>query len=584
MKERIKQDLERSFAAAPDTQKNRDLKEEILANVYEKYDDCLASGMSPEEAYRLTVSGIGDLSALFESEGPVTPTPQVPLTEEAELGKKRLWANLATACAVMLYILCLCPVILLLKHELLGICLMFAMIALATGILILVSGLSPVLVSAELSADERDRLKKRRLLRALILAGGVMLYILCVCPVILFVNHEGLGISLMFLMIALATVGIILRSTLLPLPTSTEADPAWNAPSADPTSDKKSKKKTPLGIFFSVLSGLYWALVIAAYFIYSFYTGKWMISWLIFLLAGFLYGVVHGIWQVIVGRHRVGAIIKIVICSILLIAILSPSVVLGDVNLDPFHFSMLIYDDNGYTAGGATLPSDAAVTNLDIEWSTGSVLVEYWDNDYILATESAEEELSDSEQMRHRVLGGTLSIKSQPSMFGFFISIPEKHLTVYLPRGTELSELRISAASGTLTVNGISAKQANIDSASAAISLSHCSFDSLDGDTLSGDLSFIGSARRIDLDTASGNINLTLHNTSDEIEIDSASGNAEITLPADHPGFRLEFDSASGDIVIPADARRFGDEITLGNGATEINMDSASGDLTIRLQ
>ncbi len=583
MKERIKQDLERVFSSAPDTQKNKDLKEEILADLFEKYEEYLAAGMSEEEAYRQTVSGIGDLSSLLDREACPIEEPLVPLEDEKTLAGKKLFSNIATACAVMLYILCVIPTILLGNSW--AVILMFFMIALATGMLIFVGGNAPILVPSSLSDEEKRALKTKRIRRTGILAGAVMLYILCVCPVIAFVNHEALGVCLMFLTIAVATAGLILRSTLLSIQEPTKADPTWDSDFLRTTENhQKKEKKTPLGIFFSVLSGIYWALAVAAYFIYSFVTGKWIISWLIFVLAAFLYGVLHGIWQVIVGRHRVGAIIKIVICSVLLIAILSPTVVLGDIKLDPFNFSTLIYDDSDYTVGGATIPSEAAITNLDIEWSYGTVLVEYWDNDYISATESAGEELSDSEQMRHRLLGNTLSIKSQPPMFGFFVSTPEKHLTVYLPYGTELSELRISSSSGATTVNGISAKRANLDSASATVSLSHCSFDELDMDTASGDLTFSGSVRQVNLDSASGDMSLTLHNTPNEIDIDTASGNAEIILPADHPGFRLEFDSASGDLVLPADARRFGDEVTFGNGATEINMDSASGDLKVSLQ
>ncbi len=582
MKERMKQDLERTFAAAPDTQKNRELKEEILSNLYEKYQDCIDSGMSEDEAYRVTVSGIGDLSGLFEQDVPSKEEPLLPLEEEKASAKKKLFTNIATAFAVVLYILCVIPLIL--SGSPWAVILMFAMIAAATGLLIFVGGTSPILVPASLSEEQKHTLKTKRIRRSGILSGAVMLYILCVCPVIAFANHEALGVSLMFLMIAVATAGLILRSTLLPMKEPTKADPAWDSDASTVSyQGAKKEKKTPLGIFFSILSSIYWALVLIAYFVYSFYTGKWFLSWLIFVLAALLYAALHGVVQVVVGRRRTGAIVKIVICSILLFALLSPAIVLGNINPDSFRFSTLLYDDSDYTVGGVTLPPEAAISNLDIEWSYGTVLVEYWDNPYICATESAEKELTDSDQMRHRLWNNTLSIKSQPSMFGFFISSPEKHLTVYLPRGTELSEFRISAASGAVTVNGISAKKANLDSASATLSLPLCSFDILDVDTASGDLSFQGSARRINLDTASGDLFLTLQNAPEEMEIDTASGNADLLLPATLPGFRLEFDTASGKLEIPAETHRYGDEMTYGDGSSEINMDSASGNLKIRL-
>ncbi len=93
MKERLRQDLERAFEAAPRTQRNQELKEEILANLYDKYDACLASDMTPEQAYRETANSIGDLSSLFDR-GAEDPAP--PSNEEKwkKARKVILWVTL----------------------------------------------------------------------------------------------------------------------------------------------------------------------------------------------------------------------------------------------------------------------------------------------------------------------------------------------------------------------------------------------------------------------------------------------------------------------------------------------------------
>jgi DUF4097 and DUF4098 domain-containing protein YvlB len=66
MKEKLKDYLETVFAGSAKTQKNEELKEEILANLCDKYDSFIADGALPDEAYRKTISSIGDLSSLFE--------------------------------------------------------------------------------------------------------------------------------------------------------------------------------------------------------------------------------------------------------------------------------------------------------------------------------------------------------------------------------------------------------------------------------------------------------------------------------------------------------------------------------------
>ena len=54
------------FAGAPETQENRDLKNEGLQNTLERYDDLIASGKAPGAAYNLAISGIGDVSDMLD--------------------------------------------------------------------------------------------------------------------------------------------------------------------------------------------------------------------------------------------------------------------------------------------------------------------------------------------------------------------------------------------------------------------------------------------------------------------------------------------------------------------------------------
>lgn len=65
MRDQINIYLDKLFAQAPCTQKAVDMKEAILADVLEKYDDMIADGMKPQEAYQRAISGIGDLERLI---------------------------------------------------------------------------------------------------------------------------------------------------------------------------------------------------------------------------------------------------------------------------------------------------------------------------------------------------------------------------------------------------------------------------------------------------------------------------------------------------------------------------------------
>ena len=102
----------------------------MLQNLYDKYQDLLAEGKTEETAFNLAVASVGDISGLLsdlESEGSGRPN--------SEIEKSRRRSALLVSIAVMLYILSVIPCILF-EDTLIGIVLMFIMIAVATGLII----------------------------------------------------------------------------------------------------------------------------------------------------------------------------------------------------------------------------------------------------------------------------------------------------------------------------------------------------------------------------------------------------------------------------------------------------------------
>ena len=59
MREQLIQYVELLFAGAPDSE---EIKQEILQNTLDRFDDLIDQGKTPEAAYRLAISGIGDIS------------------------------------------------------------------------------------------------------------------------------------------------------------------------------------------------------------------------------------------------------------------------------------------------------------------------------------------------------------------------------------------------------------------------------------------------------------------------------------------------------------------------------------------
>ena len=127
MVNKIRAYIDHEFAGVPESKKVNELKEELTANLIEKYNEQLLHGKSEEEAYNAVITGLGDLSELVDSVRP--HSMQGPSEQE------RKKSALLTAAAVMMYILS--PVMIILFEsiglEILGLVLFFGCIAGATG-------------------------------------------------------------------------------------------------------------------------------------------------------------------------------------------------------------------------------------------------------------------------------------------------------------------------------------------------------------------------------------------------------------------------------------------------------------------
>jgi len=129
---KIRAYITRAFEDVPKTKKSIELQEELISNLIEKFNDQLKTGKTEEEAYATVMAGIGDLSELTEGlkERHVLSAPSA---------QDRKTSATFVAIAVMIYIMSPMALIFsaeVLKAQTLGLVSMFAMIAIATGLLV----------------------------------------------------------------------------------------------------------------------------------------------------------------------------------------------------------------------------------------------------------------------------------------------------------------------------------------------------------------------------------------------------------------------------------------------------------------
>ena len=206
MEDKLRWYVDELFEETAPTKKAVELKEEMIQNLQDKYRDLIAEGKTPEAAYNIVVAGIGDVSALLRE------LERDELYDTSEYEEARRKSAMITSIAVMMYILCALPLIVL---------------------SILVGTSSSTLI----------------------------------------------GLVCLFVIAAAATGLLIYNSMTQPRPhcdsdTMVEEFREWQ----HETHDRRKMRKA--------ISSALWSVIVALYFIISFTTGAWGITWIIFIIGG----------------------------------------------------------------------------------------------------------------------------------------------------------------------------------------------------------------------------------------------------------------------------------------------------------
>ena len=189
MEERIRSYVEDLFSETAPTRKAVELKEEMIQNLVDKYRDLTAEGKTNEAAYNITIAGIGDISALL-AELEKDMINKESFTHDADASRQKSAA--LTAIAVMMYILCVLPLIMMsilgfrFASEI-GVPVMFLMIAGATGLLIYNSMTKPGYQNSsdtmveefrEWQSDDKERKALRKAVSSALWSITVALYLI----------------------------------------------------------------------------------------------------------------------------------------------------------------------------------------------------------------------------------------------------------------------------------------------------------------------------------------------------------------------------------------------------------------------
>lgn len=279
-------------------------------------------------------------------------------------------------------------------------------------------------------------------------------------------------------------------------------------------------------------------------------------------------------------------------------------------------------DADRYSVGSGEVTG--SVKDVVVEWQSGTVEIRTTESDAIRLTETFEnmaegDEPGEELQVHYWLDGTTLRVHFMASGVTGPQVVPQKNLVLELPADA-LNSVAIDSASADLTIRLPECETVSVDTASGSVQLSLTGeTSSVELDTASGDVTvtadMIGvltvntasgsaavsasSVGTVKANTASGNVNLSLM-SADEVELDTTSGgltavfgvtparmdvettsgDVNLTLPAD-ASFTLDVDTASGDFRSDIPLIYGVGTYKAGDGSAKWKLNTTSGDITI---
>lgn len=224
-----------------------------------------------------------------------------------------------------------------------------------------------------------------------------------------------------------------------------------------------------------------------------------------------------------------------------------------------------------------------------MDWSAGAVEIVYYDGDAIEFSETANHALKDSSALYYYVEDDTLHIRFMRGEKHFW-DILSKTLTLRLPRSLALDELEVDTASADVKADALYARKVEIDTASGKVQVRADGItDSFSADTSSGSVTAeLRGLRKIDIETASGDIHLTAPGAVDKVDLETTSGKVDAQLGTVR---ELDIETVSGTVNVSADAASDADvesvsgavELSLGQVPYECSIETASGAVSLTL-
>lgn len=250
---------------------------------------------------------------------------------------------------------------------------------------------------------------------------------------------------------------------------------------------------------------------------------------------------------------------------------------LWDASNATYTFCTQAADAAGYVSETFSV-EPARVREIEVDWLGGSVMVVLTDDDSLSFAEMAYQDVPEEQRLSYALDGDTLKIDFCRS--GHLLSSsPEKQLVLSIPRSLTLEKFEADTTAAAVNVTGLHTQTVDISTVSGGVDLAAEAYE-IDISTTGGCAAVDADFYQLDFSAVSGSLTLTMQRAA-EVDAETVSGGVTIHLPPSSYGFALDFETVSGTPEIAFDANGGDGHWTYGDKASTLNIDTASGNLSL---
>ncbi len=223
--------------------------------------------------------------------------------------------------------------------------------------------------------------------------------------------------------------------------------------------------------------------------------------------------------------------------------------------------------NNTYSSATGDFTMDTTgITDIEIDWYSGSVTVIPYSGSTIQVSETSSSTISSSNVLYYTVNKyGELKINFTKAN-NFSSAGISKDLTIYIPSSLYLDELSIEATSADIVISN----------AQGTLSVRDLSVETTSGNSTINGI----TATEMSADATSGTISISSCTISTELDIEITSGKATIALPSG-TGYTLEYETTTGTVSASGTSLKGEGRTTVGTGTLKIDVETTSGTVTI---